>query len=83
MIALPEPLYGTCTISTFARLLNNSSDRCGLVPMPGEPTVSVPGFALASAITSFTVFAGTEGCTAITSVTSDISDTGSKSFSES
>ena len=29
--------------------------------MPAEPKVMLPGFALASAMNSFTVFAGTEG----------------------
>ena len=30
--------------------------------MPAEPKVRLPGFARASTISSFTVFAGTDGC---------------------
>ena len=43
--------------------LKSSAVRWGLVPMPGEANVSVPGFAFASAMRSFVVFAGTDGFT--------------------
>src|SRR6185436_8551902 len=62
MMRCPEPLNGTCTMSMRASDLNNSPDRCGFVPMPAEPNVRLPGFALASAISSTTVLAGTDGC---------------------
>src|SRR5450759_221460 len=58
-----EPLYGTWIIRRFAMLANNSIDRCGCVPRPAEPNRIWPGFALASAIISFTDVAGTDGWT--------------------
>ena len=66
-------------MSTFASDLNNSPAMCGGVPWPAEAKVNTPGFALASAMTSRAVFAGSEGC-ATTSVGPDSSsDTGTKS----
>jgi hypothetical protein len=38
-------------------------DRCTKLPLPEELYVSCPGFALASAMNSFTLFAGSAGCT--------------------
>jgi hypothetical protein len=40
--------------------LNSSPVKCGAVPVPGEARVSLPGFALASATSSRTDFAGDE-----------------------
>ena len=70
-------------MSIFASTLNNSPDRCGLVPRPAEPKVMVPGFALASAMNSFTVFAGTDGCTVRMFGDSTTSEIGAKSRSAS
>ena len=47
---------------------------------PVEPKLSVPGFAFASATSSATLFAGTEGCTTSTVWLSAISDTGARSL---
>src|SRR6516164_2857812 len=41
------PRYGTCTISMPAMCLNSSPQRCGDDPVPGEASVSLPGFVLA------------------------------------
>ena len=43
-----------------------SPAMCTWLPWPAEPKLSVPGFALASAISSCTFVAGTEGCTTTT-----------------
>ena len=40
---------------------------CGVVPSPPDPKLTVPGLALAIAITSLTDCAGTEGFTTRTS----------------
>ncbi|MNC88414.1 hypothetical protein D3C83_42260 [compost metagenome] len=50
---------------TFAMVLNNSSASPFGEPTPAEPKLSCPGRALASAINSFTFFAGSDGWTAI------------------
>ena len=50
-------------ICTLAACMNIASPRCPVVPMPGEPKLSLPGCALASATNSFSVFASTFGCT--------------------
>ena len=39
---------------------------CAEEPRPNEPYDSIPGLAFASLTSSWNVFAGTEGCTAIT-----------------
>src|SRR5262249_35028793 len=59
----PPPLYGTCTIFTPVRLLKYSPARCAADPLPDEEYASCPGRALASAVSSLTVLAGTDGCT--------------------
>ena len=46
--------------------LNSSPAMCCVVPVPLEATFSLPGLALAWAMNSDTVFAGTEGCTTMT-----------------
>src|SRR4051794_39428472 len=62
-IAGPAPLNGTCTRSSPAKSLNNSPERCGVVPVPADAKVYLPGFFLISSISSFTFFAAIEGCT--------------------
>ena len=47
-----------CVISKPAMRMNSSPLRCGEVPMPDEPNVTSPLFALARAISSLTDFAG-------------------------
>src|SRR6476661_8530244 len=55
------PLYGTCTMSMCVIDLSNSIERCGDAPTPDEPKLSLPGFALALAITSPTFLNGCAG----------------------
>src|SRR6266849_5328878 len=62
-IAGPAPLYGTCTISARARMRKSSPARCEELPTPAEAKLNAPGFAFASAMTSFTVRARVEGWT--------------------
>ena len=62
--ATPVPLYGTCNMSIPVMRLNNSPERCPVLPVPADAKVSWPGLALASATSSFTLFAGNEGVTA-------------------
>src|SRR5687767_5829406 len=79
MNAAPEPLNSTCCMSTPAVCLNSSAVMCGLVPTPGEPNVSCPGLALASAMSSFTLFAGTAALTVMICTASTTHDMGAKS----
>ena len=46
-------------------ILNSSPAIWGPVPMPGDAMLSLPGLALAYAINSGIVLAGTEGCMTI------------------
>jgi hypothetical protein len=62
-IAGAEPLNGTWTRSSFCDSLNNSPERCGVVPRPAEAKLYLPGLARRCAINSLTSFAGTDGCT--------------------
>ena len=82
-IANWRPLYGTCWVFTPARLLNSSPDTCTEVPMPGEPKVSCPGLAFASAISSCRVFAGTSLLTTSRFGVEAIRVTGAKSLTMS
>ena len=43
--------------------LNSSLERCGVVPMPGEAKVYLPGLALSRSTSSFIEFAGMPGLT--------------------
>lgn len=43
--------------------LNISIARCAPPPLPDVPELSCPGFALASAMNSLSVFAGSAACT--------------------
>ncbi|MND00013.1 hypothetical protein D3C83_184970 [compost metagenome] len=56
-------MYGTCVTSMPARCLKSSSARCPEVPLPAEANAILPGRLLASATSSETEAAGTEGCT--------------------
>src|SRR5262249_33927926 len=46
--------------------LNNSPAKWDGVPVPADAMLILPGLALAEAINSGTVFAGTDGCTSMT-----------------
>ena len=50
-----QPWNGTCTICVPVRYISSSRFRWLEVPSPGEPMRSLPGFALASAISSWIV----------------------------
>ena len=52
-MTMAAPLYGTCTMSIPAIMLNSAPAKWGAVPFPGEPKLSWPGFARASSIRSF------------------------------
>ena len=58
----PAPLKGTCSTSILVTALKFSMPRCSEPPMPPEAYGMSPGFALASAMNSFTVLAGKSGC---------------------
>ena len=45
-IAGPAPPNGTCTVSSLKVSLNSSPDRWGVVPVPADAKVYLPGFAL-------------------------------------
>ena len=49
-------------MSTPVMVLNISAVRCGWLPLPAELYESSPGWARASAISSFTLRTGSEGC---------------------
>ncbi|MNC87732.1 hypothetical protein D3C83_34800 [compost metagenome] len=51
-------MYGTWTIRVPVSPLSSSIDRCEVLPLPGEPWVSLPGFAFAYAISSLTLLTG-------------------------
>src|SRR5262249_18508968 len=52
---------GSCTRSTPVIILNSSPATCCEVPLPPEPMLILPGLALAYAMNSGTVLAGTDG----------------------
>src|ERR1700687_3428693 len=64
-------------------LLNSSDERWVELPAPDEPKDSEPGFSLASAMSSRTLFAGSSGGTTSTLVIEATKITGSKSFAAS
>ena len=78
MSAGAAPLYGTCVMLMPAIILNSSPARWPVPASPEEPKLIVPGFALASAISSFTEAAGSAGCTISASGLSPMSATGSE-----
>ena len=70
-------------MSTPAAALNISPEMCDWMPLPPEPKLSLPGCDLASAISSFTFFAGTDGCTTSTCPALAIIEIGAKSVNAS
>ena len=66
-----------------ATILSNSPDKCGELPLPPDAKFIVFGFALAMATSSFTDFAGTDGCTTRMFGCETTSETGAKSFTVS
>ena len=59
------PRYGTCSIVLMpAMLLNSSAAMCSELPLPLVANEALSGLALIQAISSWTFFAGTAGCTA-------------------
>ena len=62
-------------MSMPVRLLNISMVRCAAAPTPLEAKLSSPGFAFASAISSCTLLAGSEGCAIMISGATLISET--------
>jgi hypothetical protein len=70
-------------MSMLAVSLSSSPARCGRPPTPAEAKLSLPGWALASAISSFMSPAGTLLATTSISGTVVTSVTGAKSFATS
>src|SRR6266581_1753038 len=64
-------------------LLKISPARCGVLPFPAEGKLSLPGRALAYAISSETELTGTDGCTATKCGTEAASVIGAKSLATS
>jgi hypothetical protein len=60
--------------------LNSSPARWLVEPLPAEPIRSSPRLARASAMNSFTDFAGTEGCTESALKNCETSETCAKSL---
>jgi hypothetical protein len=79
----PKPLKGTCSSSVFVARLSHSMVRCVSEPLPNEPYASLPGFFCACAMSSFRLFAGTEGETRNTMSGTTSGVTASKSFAAS
>src|SRR5262249_25003657 len=78
--AVALPLYGTRTMLTPAIALNNSAAKKDAPPgLAVAAMLSAPGFALAKAISSFTLFAGSDDCTTSTCVLVFTKVTGAKS----
>jgi len=70
-------------MSTPAAALNISPEMCDWMPLPPEPKLSLPGCAFASAISSPTLFAATDGCTTSTCPALAIIEIGAKSVNTS
>ncbi|MNW15710.1 hypothetical protein D3C71_2143030 [compost metagenome] len=70
-------------METPAMVLNISALRCPVVPLPPEPTVSLPGCCLASAISPATSFTPRLLRTASTFCTPPIKATGASCLSAS
>src|SRR6516164_4733084 len=54
----PPPAKGTVTKLTSSSCLSSSIDSDGVVPVPGEATLSLPGLAFIKSINSSIVLAG-------------------------
>ena len=65
-IAWPLPLYGTWMIFVAVSVMNISSARCWVLPVPEDAQVSSPARVFANATSSFTFFVGSDGCTVST-----------------
>ena len=61
--AAAPPLYGMNAHFSPVVCANATPERCGGPPTPDVAKLSCPGRVRASAISSFTVFTGTDGCT--------------------
>ena len=83
VVAGAPPLYGTWTTFTPAMTLNISPAMWKPLPLLAEAKLSLPGCALASAISSSTFFAGTAGFTTSTNGPVASMLTGSKSLTVS
>ncbi len=59
--------------------LNSSAAMCSELPLPLEANEALSGLALIQAISSWTVLAGTAGCTASSNGTTCVNTIGSKS----
>ncbi|MNC84601.1 hypothetical protein D3C83_01590 [compost metagenome] len=79
----PPPLYDTCSIFTLTRPLKYSAARCVPLPVPAEEKLIAPGRAFASATSSRTERAGSEGCTVSTKAEEARCVTGAKSVKRS
>ncbi|MNS82710.1 hypothetical protein D3C72_1164610 [compost metagenome] len=77
------PLYGTCVILTLPCCLISSPARFSGVPTPDDAYDSLPGCALASAISSAAFFAGRPGLPTSTIGWVPTKVTGARSFSPS
>ncbi len=80
VIAGPLPLYGTCVMSRPSICLNISQDMWIVEPLPLEAQVSLPGCALASAMSSCTEFAFTPGFSTSTLANEAKTMTGTRSL---
>ena len=79
----PPPLYGICSSFAPANCESISIAMWLVVPLPLCPPFRPPFWRLDSSISSFTVFAGTLGCSVSTSGTDDVQITGARSFTGS
>src|SRR5262249_23993762 len=77
------PRYGTCRILASVSSLNNSTSKCGAVPNPCEPQLTLPGLALAYFTRSVTVFTGRSWLTAKICGVSITSQTGANTLTGS
>ena len=76
-------MYGTWVTSIFAVSSSSSTSSRAGEPGPTIALFSAPGLARASASRSFTLFAGTAGCTTSTSGPRTSSEIGARSFTVS
>src|SRR5262245_39038339 len=58
------PLYGTCTISTPARRMNSTAERCGAEPLPEVAKFTLPGLSFKYLSKPFRSVTPTPGFTA-------------------
>src|ERR1035437_3369772 len=83
VMAWPPLLYGTWISATLVIESNSAPARCVGPAIPADPYVSSPRLFLASAISSLTDFAGTDGCTTSIMGVVPISMTGAMSLRKS